>query len=202
MQCASASSSISRLRVRAMVDSSYQLRRLESDESSPHRARKVTLGRPTSTSATRRSMSCSRPAAAALPDGRPVGCVSRLACVGSDSLFQSVVSSGVGHTVTLLHAVRGPAHPEMDIAVPVTLRRTISRGADARSDFNTIGNSPKRRMHAPARTRIVTLPLRSPRVGSVRFCQVCGSGAWEMVCIDFIIISKLHHLNHNWWWRQ
>ena len=24
--------------------------------------------------------------------------------------------------------------------------------------------------------------------------------AWEMVCIDFIIISKLHHLNHNWWW--
>lgn len=40
------------------------------------------------------------------------------------------------------------------------------------------------------------LPLRSPLVCSVRFCHRCA-GAWEMVCIDFIIISKLHHLNHQ-----
>jgi hypothetical protein len=55
-------------------------------------------------------------------------------------------------------------------------------------------------MHAPARTRCyVTAPLAACRFGSI---SARCAGAWEMVCIDFIIISKLHHLNHNWWWRQ
>lgn len=49
-----------------------------------------------------------------------------------------------------------------------------------------------------ARTRF----YRSARRVSVRFDFARCAGAWEMVCIDFIIISKLHHLNHNWWWRQ
>jgi len=59
-------------------------------------------------------------------------------------------------------------------------------------------------MHAPARrgTRYyVTAPLAACRFGSILPGVRCA-GAWEMVCIDFIIISKLHHLNHNWWWRQ
>jgi len=98
-----------------MVDSSYQLRRLESDDSSPHQARKVTLGRPTSTSATRRSMSSSRPAAAALarsPTGglRAVGVVWRvwglIACFNRWCLV-------VSDTHTLLHAVRGPRRPQI-----------------------------------------------------------------------------------------
>ena len=200
MQCASASSSISRLGVRAMVDSSYQLRRLESDDSSPHRATKVTLGRPTSTSATRRSMSSSRPAAAALPDGRPVGCVSRLACVGSDSLFQSVVSSGVGHTHALTRGPRPRATQRWISPYPLPCaEHDISlRTQDRSSDFNR-KYANERDVRDLARTRRVTAPLAACRFGSI--CQVCGRGAWEMVCIDFIIISKLHHLNHNWWWR-
>lgn len=85
--------------------------------------------------------------------------MSRLACVGSDSLFQSVVSSGVGHTVTLLHAVRGPAHPEMDIAVHVTLRRTISPRTQ---DRILIGNS---RCISPELD--FTAPLAACRFGSI-----------------------------------
>jgi hypothetical protein len=166
MQCASASSSISRLRVRAMVDSSYQLRRLESDDSSPHRARKVTLGRPTSTSATRRSMSSSRPAAAALPDGRPVGCVSRLACVGSDSLFQSVVSSGVGHTHALTRGPRPRAprdgyrrtrYPAPNDISRRTQDRILIRKEIARSEGCTL------------RPELALLRYRSARRVSVRF---------------------------------
>ena len=225
MQCASASSSISRLRVRAMVDSSYQLRRLESDDSSPHQARKVTLGRPTSTSATRRSMSSSRPAAAALPDGRPAGCGSRVACVGSDSLFQSVVSCGVGHAHALTRGPRPPAPPDMDTRIAIAVRykgrilaascvpyptgryphgRILYNPSD--QEYNPCNDIiPPRRLEiylrtiydrpltGLARTRASRFRFRAPRARC--------AGAWEMVCIDFIIISKLHHLNHTWWWR-
>jgi len=78
--------------------------------------------------------------------------MSRLACVGSDSLFQSVVSSGVGHHVGHTHVAPVVA------SVVLTFTHALTRGtrpraprdgyrrtrypapndisADARSDFN------------------------------------------------------------------